>query len=70
MITFTEAQLMAWVSPILWPFLRVLAMFSVAPVFSQRAIPLRAKVGLAFLVALSAQATLGNQPVVSLNSPQ
>ena len=69
MITFTEAQLMAWVSPILWPFLRVLAVFSVAPVFSQRAIPLRAKVCLAFLVALSAQATLGNQPVVSLNSP-
>ena len=70
MITFSEAQLMAWVSPILWPFLRVLAMFSVVPVFSQRAIPLRTKIGLAFMVALSAQATLGNQAVVSLNSPE
>ncbi|APW36655.1 flagellar biosynthetic protein FliR [Rhodoferax koreense] len=70
MITFSEAQLVAWLSPILWPFLRVLALFSVAPVFSLRAIPLRAKIGLAFLIALSAQATLVNQPVISINSPQ
>ena len=60
---------MAWVSPILWPFIRVLAVFSVAPMFSQRAIPARTKVGLAFLVALSAQASLTNQPVVLLNGP-
>ena len=69
MITFSEAQLVAWLSPILWPFLRVLALFSVAPVFSLRSIPLRAKIGLAFLIALSAQATLINQPVVAINGP-
>ncbi len=60
---------MAWLSPILWPFLRVLALFSVAPVFSMRAIPLRAKIGLAFLIAVAAQATLVNQPVISINGP-
>ena len=27
MISFTEAQLMAWLTPVLWPFLRVLALF-------------------------------------------
>ncbi len=70
MITFSEAQLVAWLSPILWPFLRVLALFSVAPVFSLRSIPMRAKIGLAFLIALCAQATLVNQPVISINSPQ
>lgn len=59
---------MAWVSPILWPFLRVLALFSTAPVFSMRAIPTRAKVALAFLVALCAQASLGDMPVIDLNS--
>ena len=52
MITFTEAQIMAWLSPVLWPFLRVLAMFTSAPVFSMRAIPVRTRIGLAFLVAL------------------
>ena len=70
MITFSEAQLVAWISPILWPFVRVLALFTAAPVFSQRSIPMRAKVGLAFLVAVCAQATLVGQPVVGINSPQ
>ncbi|WP_394791786.1 flagellar biosynthetic protein FliR [Rhodoferax sp.] len=70
MFTFTEAQLAAWLSPIVWPFLRVLALFSVAPVFSLKSIPQRAKIGLAFFVALAAQGTLVNQPMISLNSPQ
>lgn len=67
MITFSEAQIMAWLSPVLWPFLRVLALFSVAPVFSMRAIPTRARIGLAFFIALCAQATLPEQPVISVN---
>src|SRR3989344_8837482 len=58
---------MAWLSPILWPFLRVLAVFSVAPVFSMRTVPMRVKIGLAFLVALCAQGVLGDQPVISVN---
>ena len=66
MITFSEAQIMAWLSPVLWPFLRVLAMFTAAPVFSIRAFPLRTKIGLAFLVALCAQAALPSQPVISV----
>ena len=70
MITFAESQLVAWLSPILWPFLRVLAVFSVAPLFSMRAVPMRVKIGLAFFVALCAQAMLVDQPVVSLNGPQ
>ncbi len=70
MISFSEAQIVGWLSPIIWPFIRVLALFSVAPVFSLRAIPMRVKVGLAFLVALSAQAVLQDQPVISVNSPQ
>ena len=58
---------MGWLSPVLWPFLRVLAVFSVAPVFSMRAIPMRVKIGLAFLVAVCAQAALPDQPVISVN---
>lgn len=59
---------MAWLSPVIWPFLRTLAMFTAAPVFSQKAIPMRVKVGLAFLVAVCAQAML-DQPMVPVNSP-
>ena len=69
MIGISESQLMAWLSPIIWPFLRTLAMFTAAPVFSQKAIPMRLKVGLAFLVAVCAQSVL-DQPMVAVNSPQ
>ena len=58
---------MAWLSPVLWPFLRVLALFTAAPVFSMRAIPVRVRIGLAFFVALCAQAVLPDQPVIDLN---
>ena len=70
MIFFSEAQIAAWLSPLIWPFVRVLALFTTAPVFSQRAIPVRLKVGFAFLVALCAQPILGDQVVVSIASPQ
>ena len=36
---------MAWLSPILWPFLRVLAVFTTAPMFSMRVIPMRGALG-------------------------
>ncbi len=69
MITFSEAQLMAWLSPMVWPFLRVLAMFTSAPVFSSRTFPVRARIALAFFVALAAQPFLGTQPVISIGGP-
>lgn len=70
MISISEAQLAAWISPIFWPFLRVLALFTAAPVFSSRAIPIRAKVALAFFVALAAQASLTDLPVIGFDDPQ
>ncbi|MBX9937308.1 MAG: flagellar biosynthetic protein FliR, partial [Burkholderiaceae bacterium] len=69
LITFSEAQLVGWLSPILWPFLRVLALFTAAPLFSIRAIPARTKVGLAFFVAVCAQPMLAEQPMVMFNGP-
>lgn len=66
MITLTESQLIAWVSPILWPFLRVLAVFTAAPIFSSKAFPVRARVALAFFIAFAAQASLQDQPVISI----
>jgi flagellar biosynthetic protein FliR len=70
MLTFTDAQVLAWVSPILWPFLRVLALFGTMPVIAQRSVPMRLRVALAFLIALCAQASLPEMPLVALDSPQ
>ena len=58
MIGFTEAQVLAWVTPILWPFIRILALFSAMPVLGQRLVPARVRIGLAFFVALCAQPAL------------
>ncbi len=68
MLTFTEAQVLAWVSPLLWPFLRVLALFGSMPVIAQRGVPMRLRVALAFLIAFCAQASLPEMPTVALDS--
>ena len=70
MISFTEAQIMAWVSPIFWPFLRVLAVFASAPIFSSRSVPMRTKIGLAFVIAVCMQPALPEPPMVSLTSSE
>ena len=69
MLTVSEAQILAWVSPILWPFIRVLAMFSSLPVIAQRSVPARVRVALAFLIVICAQSGLPPMPVIPLDSP-
>jgi len=66
----SEAQLAAWISPIFWPFIRVLAVFGSAPVFSSKEFPVRARVALAFLVALACQASLPDAPIIGFNDPR
>jgi flagellar biosynthetic protein FliR len=68
-LTFTEAQILAWITPLLWPFLRVRWRCSAAvPVFSQRTVPARVT-RLALFIALAAQGRLPPMPVVPLDSP-
>jgi flagellar biosynthetic protein FliR len=69
LVTFTEAQLVAWLSPILWPFVRVLALFTSLPVIGQRMVPMRLRVALAMLIVVAAQASLPDMPAVPLDSP-
>ena len=69
MVQFTEAQLLAWLTPLLWPFLRALALLTALPVFSQRAVPMRVKIGLALFIALAAQPSLPPMPATALDSP-
>ena len=68
MLTFTEADVLAWVTPLLWPFLRVVSLFSALPVFAQRSVPTRVRIGLAFFVALCAQASLPPVTPIALDS--
>jgi flagellar biosynthetic protein FliR len=67
-LTFTEADVLAWLTPLLWPFLRVVALFSALPVLAQRTVPARVRIGLAFFVALCAQASLPPVAPIALDS--
>ncbi|HEX6016584.1 MAG TPA: flagellar biosynthetic protein FliR [Burkholderiaceae bacterium] len=68
MLTFTDAQLQAWIAPLLWPFLRALALFTSLPVLGQRIVPVRVRIALAFFIAVAAQAMLPPMPAVALDS--
>jgi flagellar biosynthetic protein FliR len=69
MFSVTEAQLLAWITPLIWPFIRIMAMFAAMPVFSQRNIPMRVRIALAALTAFAAQASLPAMPQIPLDSP-
>ena len=69
MISLTEAQLMAWLTPVLWPFLRVLALFSSMPVLGQRNVPIRVRIALSFFIAIGVAGTSTAGGDVPLDSP-
>jgi flagellar biosynthetic protein FliR len=69
MFSISEATLMAWLTPLLWPFLRVLALFTSMPVLGQRTVPMRVKIAFAFFIALAAAGTAPAGPNVPLDSP-
>lgn len=69
MLTFSEAQVLAWISPLLWPFLRILGLFTSAPVLSMKTVPRRVRVALAVLIAFAAQPSLPDTSAFTLNSP-
>jgi flagellar biosynthetic protein FliR len=64
----TSEQLGMWIVTFLWPFVRMLALISTAPVFGERAVPRSAKIGLAVLLAIVIAPTLGPLPAVPLVS--
>lgn len=69
MISFTEAQILAWITPLVWPFLRALALFTSLPVLGTRNVPQRVRIALAAFIAFTAQPSLPAPPPVALDSP-
>lgn len=64
----TSEQLSVWLVAFLWPFVRMLALISTAPIFSEAAVPRTAKIGLAALLSMAIAPTLGALPAVPLVS--
>ncbi|MEO1765848.1 flagellar biosynthetic protein FliR [Thiobacter aerophilum] len=70
MITVTSVQLEAWLAVLLWPFLRIAALLVSEPLLGHRAIPLRARLAFALVLAWLLAPVLPSPPPVGLASAQ
>ncbi len=67
-MTITDTELMKWVASLIWPFIRIGAMFSAAPILSARSVPVRVRVLLSLLVAWIVLPIIPPPPPVDLIS--
>src|SRR5258706_4881560 len=68
MFSVTYAQLNAWLTAFLWPFVRILALVATAPVSGTAQVPTRVKIGVAAFVTLVIARTLGPLPQATVFS--
>lgn len=70
MISFTSAQLDAWLATLIFPLTRILAMIASSPVLGNKQVPARVKIGLSVLLAIIIAPTIGEMPPAAIGSPQ
>ena len=68
MLNFSQLQLDTWLAGVLLPFLRVLALFSAAPLLSHKGFPMRARVAASAAIGLVVAPFAGVPPGLSLAS--
>lgn len=68
MISITSAQLDAWINAFLFPFARILALMSLAPIFGNAAQPRRVRLAVGLIVTLAVVPTLPPMPAVPAGS--
>ena len=64
----TSGQLEGWVVAFLWPFVRMLALVSTAPIFAESWVPRQVKVGIAAMLTLVISPLIGPFPAVPVVS--
>jgi flagellar biosynthetic protein FliR len=62
MVSISAAQLYAIINAFFWPFVRLLALFSIAPILGDPSVPARVKIALAIAGAILVAPTLSNAP--------
>lgn len=70
MISLSSTQLEAWIAAFLWPFLRIAALMLSEPLLGHSAIPVRARLAFALLLAVLLASVLPPPPAVGLASPE
>jgi flagellar biosynthetic protein FliR len=66
-LSFTNADVARWLGAFFWPFLRTLALFSSAPLFSAAVIPVRVRVAIAVVIAIVVAAAVGQSVPLTLS---
>ncbi len=69
-MSFTGTELTGWLASLLWPFVRIGAMFAAIPIFSARSVPVRIRVLLAFVIAWILLPVIPEPPDVDLISAE
>jgi flagellar biosynthetic protein FliR len=69
-ISITGTELTGWLASLLWPFMRIGAMFAAIPIFSARSVPVRIRILLAFFIAWILVPVIPKPPLVDLISAQ
>ncbi len=69
-MSITGTELTGWLASLLWPFMRIGAMFAAIPIFSARSVPVRIRVLLALFVAWILVPVIPKPPVVDLISAE
>lgn len=69
-MVFTDAQIGAWVAGWLWPLFRIASFFMVIPIIGTQLVPMRVRIGLAFLTTIVVAPLLDAVPVIDVLSFQ
>lgn len=68
LLEITSAQLQTWLAAGAYPLVRILGLMSTAPIFSSKAVPLRARVALGLALGGVLIPVLGPMPAIPLSS--
>lgn len=69
MISITSSQLDAWISAFIYPLVRILAILSSSPIFGNKQIPARIKIGFAVLLTIIITPNISNPTEIPVGSP-
>lgn len=69
-MNFTGAEITTWLASLIWPFMRIGAMFSAAPILAARSVPTRVRIVLAFMLAMILLPVIPAPPAVDLLSAE
>ncbi len=69
-MNITGTELTSWLASVIWPFMRIGAMFAAVPIFSARSVPVRIRILLAFFIAWILVPVIPRPPVIDLISAE